>query len=120
MIYSYEERKVGTWIDGKPLYQITFLTTTPTTNGGQINITDTLFNNGVIGNIVNAIGYIIELGRTTIINQNYNTDNLNVSNGIIFQNTDEGIKIYMSCGSTEIVNKPLYLTIQYTKQSDYE
>lgn len=35
-VYSTEEQRIGTWIDGKPLYQKTILGTTNTSHGGTI------------------------------------------------------------------------------------
>lgn len=110
-IYSTEETRIGTWIDGKPLYRKCYQATTPPSAGSyQIIISDsTLFSN--IKAVTHIYGYV-----------KYNNNNLPPINLYV---TDTNYvatwflngRIQMICTSGW-VNKPCYVVIEYTKTTD--
>lgn len=116
VIYSTEEQEIGTWIDGKPLYEKTLIipNTVIDNTGGQ------LYTHGIsnIEKCVSVRGYIqfstggIQGGRT----QKNDWDLCNAIYG--FSPT----QIYMNIGKTwnESANKPdkILVTVQYTKTTD--
>ena len=114
--YSTTEKIIGTWIDGKPLYQKTFNSTVSSTSGEWKNI---------------DIGALISYG--TVINAACIGNN-----GFIYNATDVQITTgqYLRCGVrnnqhssnpntigfaatlTDCLGKSIYITIQYTKTTD--
>lgn len=113
-MYSLEEKIVGSWIDGKPLYQKTFI-----------------FSEGYYGNQVFQTGITdiemcqIKDGRYRMVN---NTIPLNYSH----PTADSLITTYVRCTTGEICLRPgakytesnkideLQITLQYTKTTDAE
>lgn len=112
MNYSTDEQVVGTWIDGKPLYQKTYDLTLPsTTKTASVlttinNIANMKIRNmfGLVDGSVNAAPYV------------------NVDRSYIGQETPVWIRqngeIAITSYSSEFVNAKLFLTIQYTKTTD--
>ena len=102
--YSTEEQVVGTWIDGKPLYQKSFIGTTSNNN------TDTGITHGLpidIGLVVN--GYVIN-GTSYIAVGFHNGTNYFSA----FVN-----KTQIQLRAQQIYwNNPFVITIQYTKTTD--
>ena len=100
--YSTSEKVVGTWIDGRPLYQITFTFTTANENWGRTNIatlsnnTEVRTMNGFIGN-----GY----GINTYTNAEWFS--VTVFENHILYNIIAGYK-----------NQSSQITVQYTKSDD--
>ena len=103
IIYSEEEREVGVWIDGKPLYQKTyaFNTTVRITNSGA-NISQYIDNRNNIDNIVNGIGHC------TLLTYSKSSDALWVG-----YSTQGAIMSYCAEGTT--IN---HITLWYTKTTD--
>ena len=104
--YSESEQVVGHWIDGKPLYQITFSGTTPS----PLN-TDT-----VIHTITNADMVMITVARFYRSNNSmwYTTTCSGQHNcGII--NTNE---IVFWTSQQSYASQPYMITVQYTKTTD--
>lgn len=109
--YSSEEQKVGTWIDGKPLYQKTIETVSPS-QGATSSIYD-----------ISDISY-----DTIFIKDGF----LKNSDGRTPLTLGEEIKIWINDERSTIPNvirmsvsnnasygsKPVYITIQYTKTTD--
>lgn len=123
-VYSTDERVVGTWIDGKPLYQKTIVDTMPT-----ITVEDTSVEKDI------PIGASVEYGH--IITANFNNSGtfvtLNcsrsdisnmVNNAFIYLKVNTHTQVekrnMITVGGTRtgFSEKPLYITIQYTKTTD--
>lgn len=124
--YSTSERVVGTWIDGKPLYQKTVKPNLPTTitNGSATSIATTFADLGIsnpnIGFIVN--GFLRNKASGECVN------NINIA----WQRAGESYTYYVYVAfipSTGIVvntnrgifkasDYDLYATVQYTKTTD--
>lgn len=126
--YSTEEQVVGTWINGKPIYQKTFIENNPqaTTDGTDVQ---TYINIGTsVDMIINIdkIGYIPEYGQFVDIpfhptNQNYLANNILLQTTIrAYNNNDTSNPNTIRISNNRISdnNKVLYITIRYTKTTD--
>ena len=114
--YSTTEQQIGTWIDGKPLYQKTFSSTTPATaNTNADIITDDVF--AIVEACFITIGYILQDEGQY---------------GITFYDINEGkeaayaSRVWISTFSKSIrgsvgaslVSCPIVISVQYTKTTD--
>lgn len=102
-VYSTEEKRIGTWIDGKPLYRRVLIGTTPLTEGTWGTIDD--------------ISNILEITRITGVLGGY----LPVPN-FIDSSYYVGLQQY---GGNEIqayvkgfINSPIKVIVEYTKTTD--
>lgn len=108
--YSTEEQVIGTWIDGKPLYQKTFETTTPANN------TDTLIVELPSNCIARSFdGYILQSGYNHIPLNAYYSSAEFVCTYMQF-NPDNGIR--MKCENTQWRSSTAVITVRYTKTTD--
>lgn len=115
-VYSEEEIRIGTWIDGKPLYRKVITRTSPENNG--------LFGVNVLAGakMVNAWGYM------EINESNYNryffgyirsqSDFANADIALIRSGSAETGKIYIYINGSIYQNKPFVIVLEYTKVSD--
>ena len=104
--YSTTEKRVGTWVDGKPLYQKTYYFASPTT--------DTLLENNV------AYAHLVAKSYVTA-GTDMNTDDFYYSSssyvnirGYVRSNS---LKLSVFKTSSPAVSE-LYITFQYTKTTD--
>ena len=107
LIYSDEEREVGVWRDGKPLYQKNFHFSTP----------QQLPKYGTPGFKVGTVSNIETIVDFSGISTNYNEQRLTTSFSIWLENAND---IYLSL-QTGHANPAIYLndlTLQYTKTTD--
>lgn len=107
--YSLEEQVVGTWIDGKPVYQKTFSTITPSVKDTNLDIIDLSELNidkslNIDGIVINSSGY-----KYPINIHIHDADYLSCW----FRPTSIAMRV-----SEFNVNIPFNLTIQYTKTTD--
>ena len=116
MRYSTSEQVVGTWIDNKPLYQKTFSGTTSSTGSGIIltpsmpNIDKILYVDGFI--------YIDNSGtnhQCIPIGIQWTDSN---GTGILFTIRTNDFDIVVNATHDSWKNKPIYITLQYTKTTD--
>lgn len=104
--YSTEERQVGCWTDGKPLYQRSFITTTSNSNSVAKILVDLGATCeikkfwGIVNNVRDINSYIdnYSWSVTWIAGNHYQIGNL--ANGSIY------------------MNLPCNITVQYTKTTD--
>lgn len=109
-VYSTEEVKIGTWIDGKPLYRkVLSLTTPSTTNSTKIaNFDKTFIIKNYYGNaFISASNQLLPINF-------YFTDVYKIATYVV-NNSGE---IYMKIGSEAYRNQQATLTIEYTKTTD--
>ncbi len=114
MHYSTEEKVVGTWIDGKPIYQKTI------DCGALPNNTEKTINNVVPNEILQIIdirGFIYHYNgtdyfRSTLPTVNWYTS-ANADVGIYVKNRDLIIRTF-----TNLSVYTGYATLQYTKTTD--
>lgn len=113
--YSTTEKIVGTWIDGKPIYQKTFNATTPST---ALSNEDIVTHGLSIGTVVSIKGIVIK----TDTNGKYYWDINSVIGSPTSYNGDmracwvrpNTIAMKVSDGAT---NLPVIITLQYTKSN---
>lgn len=108
LVYSTTEQIVGKWIDGKPVYQKTFIGTTSATTSSD-SVAGTIVN---LDTLVNSNGTIFLAGAWGVNQHSLPYDNvieyyINTSNQVIIHKQNE------------IANSKQYMvTIQYTKTTD--
>ncbi len=126
--YSTDEKVVGTWIDGKPLYQKTIIFESP-------NVT----KDGVDSEKYIQLNSSIDYSNVVSVNQSSGSSFANVPltlwvtdettspkkvrvswSAIIFNNQHPTLanKIRFQCNDTALNGHTIYLTIQYTKTTD--
>lgn len=102
--YSTKEQAVGTWIDGKPLYERSYLLTTVSGTMGTLPSGIEVIN--VFGGLKFAAGQAWQPLTTFYDSSNYFTVYINSSGEIKYS------------GAASYLNKTCYLVVQYTKNSD--
>lgn len=110
-VYSTEETKVGTWIDGRPVYQRTFSFLSPNSNAAA-----TVFSIPNIGGLIQYYGYLVTGSGSGF--------------GFIpipFYNAPSSIAVWCNAYSTDIrmqvtsnshYSQQCYLTLRYIKTTD--
>lgn len=114
--YNTEEQIVGTWIDGKPLYQKTVQFTLPSSSGVQAYsyLSDIPFSN--INILVEITGYVVaSSGWRT--NYGYVNAQSKVALGIDWNKTSEQIFLHVT-SDPPTASQQATLTFQYTKTTD--
>jgi hypothetical protein len=109
--YSTTEQQIGTWIDGKPIYQIIFECITPSTANTSTTIQDITALD--LKGCIDLSGYIDLNGWYTPIN----FSNTIVSPQICFVTWCIDTEIRMNV-TAHAINKPCYITLRYTKTTD--
>jgi microcystin-dependent protein len=109
--YSLDEQCIGSWYNGKPLYEKTFTLITPTSLLPTIILNMTDLNIDAITSLNGTIkkgddGYVL-------INFYYSEDNYVCTYTI-------SKDIYISIGHNSYSGKPCVITVQYTKTTDTE
>lgn len=108
--YSTEEKIVGTWIDGRPLWQKTVnIGTLPNTTSKEVN-----HNISNIENIISYTGVAINNGASLMIGYCGNYPNHEADIGIVVSTS----KIYIQTYNDRSAYKNTYITLQYTKTTD--
>ncbi len=112
MNFSTDEKVIGTWIDGKPLYQKVITNTTNADSSGTkvigtISNIDTVFITEacVETNVINGIGRC------------WGNIDSNKSIGDLYVNPDNGQVIFYTINSTYF-NKSIVVILRYTKTTD--
>lgn len=111
-VYSTEEVRIGTWIDGKPLYRKVIETTSPDTAAVRM-----IANIGSGKDIVHISGVIINPK---------NKDRFDINMIILFVSPNQWIStyvsgnggVYMAVSGDPFLSKPVCIRIEYTKTTD--
>lgn len=115
-IYSTEETRIGTWIDGKPLYRRVFNVTTPLT--ASTSTSEILHVSIPVETIVHILGVSKSTSGQWRSVPYYITDTDRVYIGYNPpDHTSMPNSLRCSCGS-DLVNKPLIIVLEYTKTTD--
>lgn len=123
--YSTTEQRIGTWIDGKPLYRITITGTLNTTNGVWKDFP--LFTANYIDNVVSMIGMIkigsgnygfwsipfTRLTDSAFSNREYAYMNYNKSTANF-----SIVAYHPNSYATVYSGKTFFATLEYTKTTD--
>lgn len=105
--YSLEERVVGRWLNGKPIYEKTFNLTTPSDSGG-------ILLKKIDGIEIISIAGFVKTSSIQNVPVNYAG-----SSYVGTHQTSEG-HIYMVMSGSSERGKPCVLTLRYTKIEDPE
>lgn len=101
--YNTTETKIGTWIDGKPIYRkVIFINKTNSTNIGNLNF-----------DFITIKNFALSSGMFIFSNNRYNSDNDLVE---VFLNKNQKT-IEINTGSAW-TNYTAYVTLEYTKTTD--
>lgn len=109
IIYSEEEREVGVWTDGKPLYQTTIHTGALTKDGNWHTIAHNIPN---IDKIILCIGTVYAADNTAYSMPNYRPG---LTQGICLDATSINIEYIQNWLDS---SPDSYVTLQYTKTTD--
>lgn len=116
-LYSTEEKMIGQWTDGKPLYQKTFVRQFPEfSSEGLVNVDLSNLNVDIV---VKMEQLLIRPNDDEIYETRVNSALVNnnvVSNKIIYISSDHHIDITSNRTSDSL--STIYLTVQYTKVTD--
>lgn len=107
-IYSTEETRIGTWIDGKPIYRAVVQSKTPNSSPG--NVCNLPYIS--VGHLNIKICFKDSEGAIYPTAMYYSDQNYNwsvyVRNGILIMNTTQ----------TKYRNRPISIVFEYTKTTD--
>lgn len=107
-IYSMDETRIGTWIDGKPLYRKVIQMTSP----GSTNSEQSVYS---LQNDINVIYLHAALNSSIggLILLPYYVSASNQASLFVLYNT-----IYMQVGHSYFTNRPVTAVVYYTKTTD--
>ena len=112
--YSTEEQRIGTWIDGKPLYRQVYNVRTPATVNTSSSVTVAKYPNTCQFTKINALIYQEESMAYTVIPAEFGGSNFYA--GIFLQNGD----LRLMAGHQNYINRPVIVILEYTKTTDQE
>lgn len=117
-VYSTEERRIGTWIDGKPLYRKTYKTYSPFSKGSWYKISD----------VPNDMDLLIDLkggmfigGSTTLPNARIQLPIPYLESSaayITIQVRIDGVYMIVAHPGDALCNRSVVFSIEYTKTTD--
>lgn len=107
VVYSTEEREVGVWTDGKPLYQKTYYFTSPSSINTNSTIVD--ISSLQIDSLVMENGNVLNVPVNWGLQQNYRV--------CAWWNAEK-TELLMNVSTSDLVSKSGVITIQYTKTTD--
>lgn len=108
--YSTTEQRIGTWIDGKPLYQKTYSVTMPNSTGVSAVVE---LSSQVLVHCID--GYAIQHNTLNIVPINYYYSSANYLTTIC----GSDYKIYVNLSSdADLFGSEAYITLKYTKTTD--
>lgn len=116
-IYSTAETKIGTWIDGRPIYRRVFQFTTPTAGNEMV-----IPASSSISMLVNLYGFIAnDSGNFSPLNYVYwgvsgNTNTL--VEAVTTWYGLNGIRVKLTSSPNTLASKPGIVILEYTKTSD--
>ena len=117
-VYSEEEQVVGTWTDGKPLYQKTIHSTLPSSTGTDkfedigatidtiVDIKAQALRDNNYSYAVNGVCVLGDFSSAVMINATNNNASSNKN------------KVGFVVNKTQFVSRPIVVTVQYTKTTD--
>ena len=118
--YSTEEQVIGTWIDGKPLYQKVYTGVSPAVGNTPVTVELNLPEN--FENVVNSWGWV--KGGNSTGNYTYPIGGISAANNeqiatwIRASKGKIAIQFRSTSSSNAQSNKDYYLVFQYTKTTD--
>lgn len=112
--YSTTEQRIGTWIDGKPLYRKTIAYTTTSTVGALNTATSV----SIPHNISN-FKQLVRAEATDSINLHYPLMNgTNTVSNATFIHSANDTYVYLKIINDTFTARTYYITLEYTKTTD--
>ena len=108
--YSTDEKRIGTWIDGKPLYRIVLQFPNGTQSTDLVNYT--LSNYGITN--VDTI-FIVHPSYYSLGNARFP---FQYNDGNAFECNVNPTTLAVKLGYNQIANSPFLITLEYTKTTD--
>lgn len=111
-VYSAEETRIGTWIDGKPLYKITIALTTP----ASLNTDSKVYNLASlnIDTLIDISGMVSPSNNTSSPVNYFGHDSYYIATWYNRGGSTLGVRV----GNSIFVSRPAYVTLKYTKTTD--
>lgn len=114
--YSTSERRIGTWIDGKPLYRKVILVDNPTIGTGVQTIATTISG---VNNITKIEGLMKSSGGFNIPFNSIWSNDINARNSLLWVDvTSNTANIKYTINSNWISITNLVIIVEYTKTTD--
>lgn len=107
-VYSTEEIRIGTWIDGKPLYRKTLLTTSPVSTGSFAELGNAPLSD--IKTLVRLYG--------TLIRDDFVQSIPNSTISLSLEPEKGKLLAYILNGATGSISKEMIISLEYTKTTD--
>ena len=117
-VYSEDEQVIGTWTDGKPLYQKTIHSTLPSSTGTDkfedigatidtiVDIKAQALRDNNYSYAVNGVCVLGDFSSAVMVNATNNNASSNKN------------KVGFVVNKTQFVSRPIVVTVQYTKTTD--
>lgn len=112
-VYSTEETRIGTWIDGKPLYRIVVNTTSPS----EIETAKAIYGLSSTTSIHKIEGYILALNNDDRLPLNFYRNSSRYI-ATFYDNYNNISAIVMVISHSSDKTRPVVLVLEYTKTTD--
>lgn len=113
-IYSTEETRIGTWIDGKPVYRKVLKFNSPTTLNNWVNIGEQIYN---VAQIIRLDSVLYQAGNPQYYNLPvFSTAGGSIVAGIRFYKNNSSLSMYVF--NSAFANCPVISILKYTKTTD--
>lgn len=107
--YSTDEKVIGTWVDGKPLYRKVVNVTSPLNNGWG-----TVTNIGELDTMVSAKAFLFHSGSNYYLPLPYYENSNLYALVLYYKNGNVSVNI----NGNAFFSKPITLIVEYTKTTD--
>lgn len=111
--YSTNEQVVGTWVDGKPVYEKTAITSAP----AALNTNKSLMDIPNAKDLISMDGFVT-LDNNSQVPLNSTTNNNPSQSGVCTFFNYTTSQIFMQLAYSRAVNQPVRVTARYTKTTD--
>lgn len=115
-VYSTEETRIGTWIDGKPLYRVALSTKSLPTNAGSVSALHTFSEEVSIVYMLGAIDGVSD--ATYIVNGATASYTPSQTTSYTLKYVPSSKTILMVGSNGEFANKEIRLIVAYIKTTD--
>lgn len=117
LIYSDEEREVGVWRDGKPLYQKTINIQNPSHDGNWHDIAHGISNPDIFANINGVAYWVVNADTIAHVPIPSRDETNSVNYGVLIRIVGSNLQ-YAITGYGSTTFSKMSITIQYTKTTD--
>ena len=118
-IYSAEETRIGTWVDGKPLYRRVYTTSSPSSKGTWAKVVSNITEN--IDRLITMTGSMYIGSSSTLPNAKIQVPLPHLESSTsyaILQLRADGIYMIIAHPGTAYSGRPVIIVSEYTKTTD--